>query len=473
MMNLFKKRKTTISIVDDDELYFTMPDRNGGVEIIDRLPLEEFLTDTTGPYHLPQQLCHRTNALLIVPDYWVGTTTYRFQSRKRSLIEPFIERKLQTEHPDLPHIRYFSEYIPYQTEERQRMLYVYFLQEPRCFQLYDQLGKLNLSPGRITSSAFLWEQKLRRVISDFCIDGKVLVHLLPKESYLYFFFRGYFLFSRSITFAQLEMESSERFDTLTFEMNQSLILFSQKAKADAGKIYLFTSGESVAEQLSEALGKEVQDLNAMDESLSTGPGLGSQLPVFEGFSISDLFPSNKFLSLSHSQLRKELEWKPIQTAGIAIGLILLLLLSLECLFLWQWSQSGNVPVAQVGILTEADTTYTIQQYTEALDFIKREMERPSPKDMILKVGRSLPDNFWTKELVVQLEGESEVKMKGVIRASGPDKFRESVSILLNNLKKDFQGARSLRIQDIDFEISDSDIHQTYQDYLITLRFVLP
>jgi len=473
-MNMIKQRNTIITIVNNEDLSFVIPDPSGEVRILDSLPLDQFLNDDMESDPVPEELSNRVNSLLIVPDYWFGNVTYKFQSRKKSIIEVFIERKLLAEHPDLPDIKYFFGYIPHQINQGEKGLYVYFLQEPRFFQLYDQFVKFDLNPHCITTPAFVWGQKLREIIPDFHNGGKCLVHMLSKECLLYFFFRGFFLFSRSITFPDTQMESSEKLNTLTYEIDQSFHLFSQKAKAGIDQVYIASSVQSDARELSDTLGREVKELGGPGENQQKTPVIGGHLGAAEHFSLSDLSPSRKFLSVLHQLQRKALEWKPVQTVGIAVGLILLLFFAAESFFLWKLSQPNIIPTARAGIIAEADPKHTIQQYNEALDFLVLESARPSPQDTILKVAKSLPGNFLIKEMTVEVEGTPAVHIKGVVKASGPDTLKNSISFLLANLKKHFQGARSLSLQNIDVEFDkSSSVKQEYQKYLVKFGFNLP
>ena len=473
-MNMTKQRNTIITIVNNEDLSFVNPDPSGEVRILDRLSLDQFLSDDMESDPVPEELSNRVNSLLIVPDYWFGNVTYKFQSRKKSIIEAFIERKLLAEHPDLPDIKYFFGYIPHQMDQGEKGLYAYFLQEPKSFQLYDQLVKFDLNPHCITTPAFVWGQKLREIIPDFHNGGKSLVHMLSKECLLYFFFRGFFLFSRSIIFPDTQMESSEKLDTLTYEINQSFHLFSQKAKAGIDQVYIASSVQSDARELSDTLGREVKELEGPGENRQKAPVIGGHLGAVERFSLRDLSPSRKFLSVLHQLQRKELEWKPVQTVGIAVGLLLLLLFGAESFFLWKLSQPSLFPTAKAAIMAETDPRHTIQQYNEALDFLVVESARPSPQGTILKVAKSLPTNFLIKEMTVEVEGTPAVHIKGVVKAAGPDKLKDSISYVLDNLKKYFQGARSLSLQNIDVELAKfNNMQQEYQTYLVKFGFKLP
>ena len=86
----------------------------------------------------------------------------------------------------------------------------------------------------------------------------------------------------------------------------------------------------------------------------------------------------------------------------------------------------------------------------------------------------MPDNFLIKEMTVEVEGAPAVHIKGVVKAAGPDKLKDSISYVLDNLKKYFQGARSLSLQNIDVELAKmNNMQQEYQKYLVKFGFNLP
>ena len=473
-MNMIKQRNTLTTIVNNEDLSFVVPGPSGEVRILESISLDQFLNGDRGPDPVPGELSNRVNSLLIVPDYWFGNVTYKFQSRKKSIIEAFIERKLLADHPDLPDIKYFFGYIPHEINQKEKGLYVYFLQESKSFQLYAQLVKYDLTPHCITTPAFVWGQKLREIIPDFHNGGKCLVHMLSKECLLYFFFQGFFLFSRSIIFPDTQMESSEKLNTLTYEINQSFHLFSQKAKAGIDQVYTASSKQIDAGELSDTLGRAVKKLEDLGGNRQNAPAMGKHLGAAERFSLSDLSPSRKFLSVLHQQQRKEMEWVPVQTVGIAVGLILLLIFGAESFFLWKFSQPSLLPTARAGNMAETDPSQTILKYNEALDFLASESARPSPQDTILKVVKSLPANFLIKEMTVEVEGTPAVHIKGIMKAPGPEKLKNSIGYILDNLKKYFQGALSLSLQNIDVELDKfSDMQQGYQKYMVKFGFNLP
>ena len=55
-------------------------------------------------------------------------------------------------------------------------------------------------------------------------------------------------------------DASDGMEALSFEINQSLYMFSQKAKSDLDRIYLICEAPDCRDKLSQALGREVKNL---------------------------------------------------------------------------------------------------------------------------------------------------------------------------------------------------------------------
>ncbi len=485
MFNTKLSLKTVLTIVINDKLYFISFDRKGRGTVLHGMSLDQFLSDDPESAAIPDQLKDKTNALLILPDYWSGNASYLFQSRRISLAKAFIERKLSTEYPDLPDINYFFDFSYHRTELENREVNVFFLQEPKAFQLYDKLFEYKLNPIRISTPALLWEQKLINMVPDFDIGGTSFVHLLPSECFLYFFSGGHFVFSRLITIPEVQVENNANgqppettdiYNIITYEINQSLYLFSQKSKSEMGKICLLSCYEDSARVLSESLGKEITDINASSpdlKGLQESPGIQEYLGSIGSFTTAELSSSKSQLNLTHSSLKKMLEWKPVQTIGMVLGFALLLLLTVESFYLWGWTSVNRELMAESRSFGGVKQKQLVREYSRALDMIIAETDRTLPRNVIINVGKALPDNAWVTDMDVETESNPGVVIHGVIKATGAEQLSNTLSKLLENLNLSFQGTRSLRIKDIDFKVDKSLMSEETKNFLFTLKFNLP
>jgi hypothetical protein len=468
----FKKKRQFISIVVDETLNFMEINTRGDITGMESIDLKSLLIDEIRAKTISASGNTHVHTLLIVPDYWFGNTSYRFQSRKKSWANAFIERKLQEQFPDQPEIRHFFDGNFYQREQAEGWIYAYFLSTPQFFQLYQCLVQLNLEPHRITCPAFIWQHKLRQAIPEFNKGAKGFVQLLPGTGLLYFFFEGNFLFSRSIPLGDNPTASSENINPIAYELNQSLYLFSQKTKAEIDQLYLLSFENECRQGLSEALGRPLDDVNNLINRSQNPQELGAAADLLGLMSTRDILPANDFLTLSHRVLKKELEWKPVQFAGIAIGLLLFCLLGFETLFLNSWSHGLRLPGAnQAGIVATADRP-DIQAYNQALNFLLAEFEKPLPQEALTKLAQALPPNVNISEIELEVENNPYLDFKGVIRAQGPEHFKETLSLLIANLNQNMQGRRMLTVPDIDFEVDQNRLDAEAQNYLVKFRLDL-
>lgn len=472
-MRPFRKRFTPITLVSNDEVYFILQESSGEGKISEPISLDRLLTNEADLSSIPPAFHQQGNSVMVVPDYWVGSVSFPFESRRKSLTEAFLARKLHAECPEIPEVKDFFTYFFRKSGDGKTDVHAYFLQDPTFFQLHEQLSRRKLRPRRITAPAFLWEARLKERLEGFQQEGTAFLHNLSNECFLYFFFDGRFLFSRQITLPTFEGDASDQVETLTYETHQSLYLFSQKAKAEIDRVYMVCFGYVEAEALSESLGMEVREVPGLEEELTENTITIGHPGLLSGFTLPDLSRSHAYLSLSNRQIEKEQAWKPVQKVGIAVGLALLLLLSGEAFLLWQWSRPVRMETTPRASTREREAVEALRQYNEALDLFLKESQRPSASKAIISLARAMPENFWIKEMVVETEPNPGVVLTGTVRATNPGQFRETLSLFLDNLNEHFQGTRSLGLKDIDFDINNCQAGDGAHTCVIAMEFALP
>jgi hypothetical protein len=487
MFNKKFSQNDALTVVVNQALYFVLFDNQRNGHIAHKIDLDQNGEVPPETRVLPEQVKNRKNRMLILPDYWMGIKTYPFQSGKRSLASAFIARKLQSENPSLSEVGHFFDFAFFDAGLEKRQLVVAYLQDPRAFALYNALSNLNFQPARITAPALIWEQKLLKTIPDFDISGTCFIHLLATECFLYFFFQGRFLFSRSITIPEfqeepentpgaLSMALPQRFSVLTFEINQSLYLFVQKTKTELDSFYLHASDPDSTRLLSKELGREITAFlpgEAVSPGLQKDAGALENLGPVGAFTARDLFPAGVQMNLTHYAFKQVLEWKPVQMVAISLGILLLLLLSVEAVFLKPQTGGTWNQVVQSRNMRADGQKRTIRQYSQAIDLLLQEVARPSPRKVFVDVGRSLPKNAWVTGLDIEAEPNPGVVLQGRVTVSDVNELQETFSALLKNLNLYFSGSRSLSIQDIDFAVDRQVVNQGESHYLFTLKFDLP
>ncbi len=472
-MRIFGKRSTPIVLVGNDEVYFVLQRGAGEGRILDPVPLERFMAGDVDLGELPPDFQRQNGPVMVVPDYWLGSTSFPFESKRKSLAETFIERKLRADFPETPEVGDFFEYFFHKTHQGESSVYVYFLREPMFFRVYESLAGWHLYPRRITTPAFLWESQLKDRIPNFREGGKAFVHILSTECFLYFFFEGHFLFSRQIMLPEFQEDSSDQQETLTYEISQSLYLFSQKAKAEIDRIYSVSFGHVDADGLSGRLGTEVEEVDGLEEVLtqdSTTIGLPGLL---SGLFLPDLSDGKTFLGIAHKQTEREQQWRPVQKVGIAVGLVLLLLLAGEGVMLWKWSRPVKMEHGSGSSAEAREAVTALRQYNEALELFLRESRRPSAAKAIIHLADALPEDVWIDRMVVETEPDPGIRFAGTVKASRPSQFRETLSAFLDGLNTHFQGAGSLGLQDIEVDTDDCKVVEGGRSCAIALEFGLP
>jgi hypothetical protein len=302
---------------------------------------------------------------------------------------------------------------------------------------------------------------------DFNDGGKCFIELLHNIYHLYFFFEGNFLFSRSIPLADLPADSPDNLQAITYELNQSLYLFSQRAKAEVNNIYLLSSESVTIDSLSEALGREINDLSSLFSEPRGTHTTNESTDSIDDLVLSHYLLKNQFLFVSHKKLKKELEWRPVQSAGIAISLFLCLLLGMESIFLHKWSRQNQVSAIHREGVDAGNTKQKIRQYNEALDTLIEDAERRRPKEVIAKIARSLPLQVRMQEIFFKIGTVPELEFKGVAKVLGSELLKGSLSVFIANLNKNLHPRRPLTIPDIDIELDKKK-----QSYLIKFRVEL-
>ena len=431
-----------ITFIEAEYLFFADFNEDGELNVIHRMCWKDFL----GPEisELPSGIKAKKNHLLIIPDYWMGNVVYDFQSRKKPLVESFIERKLKEECPGIEDVDNFYGFSFFQTSDNHSKIHVFYLQDPTAFELYNRFSTLGLSPIRIASPAFMWQHRLAACQEDFSKGGKGLIHLGESDCYLYFFFMGQFLFSRRISLPG--NDEPEKLNQLQYEIHQSFYLFSQKTKSAVDT--LFVLSEENAALLSGKLDKPLTVLSPETGSRMLPPApFEGELEIFRPFDSNAFSPDEKFESISYKPLKNELAWRPIQNTGMAVGVILLILLVAETLVLKTFFSTSLWGMAVANTHTWQDPKQVIRNYSEAIDKVTENTIRPSLSHMIADFCTTLPDAAFLKTASFQTD-TPKIIIEAEIEAAGPEQFREILGKFLKDLNRRFEMENPLTRKDI-------------------------
>ena len=429
--------------------------------------LDEFLADDFEPTSIPANVRNRQNRLLLVPDYWLGQSNLTLPSKKSSVVEPFIERNLKIEHPDLPDIGLFYSYAFTSDQSEDGNIFVIFLQEPNSYQLYKKMDNLGLPPFDITTPAFVWTKKISKLHPESADAGIGLIHKTPTASYLYFYHQEQFLFSRSIQASEAPVDEIDVLNALTYEINQSVYLFSQKKKADLEFIFMNSPREADAEELAQSLGRTVQNIAEDYTDPESGQEEAAALGPCEIFKSKDLAPSRKFLAIAQKDHAKAREWRPVQMAGVLIGILLFLILGVEHYYLLSWSKQ-DTRIEVTTIISGQSSREVIDQYNESLDLVLEETRRKSSWKTMVKLAKSLPENVKIQQVQIDMADVPGIHLRCLVHAPDMAEFRDTLSMLLDKIAQTFIGSPKLEARDV--ELGKIRRESEYIEFPIEFKF---
>ncbi len=452
---MIRRQPSLITIASEETICFLTLSTDGRFQTLASLPLEDFLEGSAKAADLPRSALHAVNRLLVVPDYWMGSRFDEFQARKKSVIAAFIERKLKLEQPLLTQAGDFYHYAIVQDQDHRQQLYTFYLQEEIAYRLYRRLETLGIGPLRITTPAQVWQANLGDRVGDFSSKGVGFIHLGEADCFLYFFFMGQFLFSRNIQIPDTGGDAAQMYNLLNYEINQSFYLYSQKTKSAVDSLFMLAPDASAVDQLTELLGREVQGLPSL--KTETGiPGEAMAFPSCREFTALDLTRHGEHC-LSYRPLKNELAWRPVQWAGIAVGLFLAVLLTVESGVLYLWSGSVDRQMIELTSTAADPPELVLQDISQALDEITRELERPSGSGTLMRTLLAMPDAVSVRKISLDVSGTPVLKMEAIVDADNPDAFKATLTVFLNQLNQRFNlKPNALREKDVVIRLDRSE-----------------
>ena len=461
---MFGIKNYLIIFVHDKELIWSVGRGEEQGRCLLRLPLEEVLNGDSLADRIPKFIRGKYRSLCIVPDHWFGNERYPFRSRKANLIEPFLERKLTAAYPEIVELKHFFTYRHTTIAGEGEGLTTYFLQDQQGYELITALNRLNLSPRKITAPAFLWMDKLSQITSDFNQEGTLLIHICGEECFLNFYFNGNYLFSRNVILST----ATDYMEGLTFEINQSLYMFSQKTKSELKRFYILSDVSYDFDALTQTLGHDVIDISPLLTRFD--PLDDHELSRLNG--VLDISLRGTFLNVSHRHVRRELQWEAVQWTGIIIGVLLLLLLIGENLVLEQMFRTETKITQSLNQKMQYSDGITLADDEMVVDQVLQTIERPQACDAVYRLLLSLPNGVRIKDLDLDLETSSEMTLTASVTAMDMDHLKEILTQLTHQIRQHFTSAQGFSISDIDVRKDASNNTNPMAPYLISLKLGL-
>lgn len=446
---MFGTKFNIIIAVQNDEVCWISCDRGVGGGQFFTLPLEQLLNHDKATLPLPDWLQGKQKPLCIIPDHWFSSQSYAFRSKKPSLIEPFLERKLAAAYPGQKAIAHFYNYRHFDEGDDQKLAALFF-QEDKSYELYAALEEIKHTPLQMTAPAFLWEERLRHVDGGFNRQGTLLIHHAGNECYLYFYHRGNYQFSRIVSLS----DSADDLDALGFEINQSLYMFSQKAKSELDRIYMLCDAPYCRQKLGDLLSREIIDLKPLSKK---GPDtvVIPEMEILNGLlQKSQLNSGTSFFGVMHRQMKQTMEWRPVQWAGIVVGLILLIGLSCEHFLLRKMLNGARseYQTTQQRITTDA-STMALSECATTLEQVLAMAKQSYLTNAAHHIPTVFPAGTRLKELDFRIESPPTVKVTAWVQARNANDLQITLTRLITRMKEKFKNEQALTLNDIDIHLN--------------------
>lgn len=397
-----------------------------GLRVVKEYEIEQVLSS---PETLIEEIPSRKIDVLIVPDYWIDNKFYPVSLRRSSIVETFLSRRLPIDYPEVPDLRDFFEYSR-SRDDAQEGIVVYFIQEELFYRLYRAIS-FHLFIGKITAPAFLWQAKFARLMKEISTGQKLILHIYPGGSYLCFFSEGLFLFSRVIAMSQEEDYISQ----LSYEIMQSLRLFSQREKKEVQKAYLISDREEDKNKLAGSLDIEIEYVSEKIELFSPSLELISKLGSVAFLDKSDFSESARFLYIIKRQEKRLRRWSFFQNMGIAVGIVFFMLMLIEAIFLHSIIPSSKIKKSANSGLS------SVEDYISAIDDLLYHKSRIDPTLLTLKIMDSLSEKVSVNQIRMRFDPSIALELDGEISASGTEEVEKKLSSFMKNLKKNILNAQ--------------------------------
>jgi hypothetical protein len=458
---MLTNKKIQVIAATDKKVYFTPGGDSIRNNAAAELPLAQFLSNEYDPRLLSIFQETRTKILLIVPDHWFKHEFHLFKSQRESLIRPFIERKLKAAYPNLPLAQHLFNYSWRQKAIEGPGVRVFHLYEPVSCELYEALARANLTPRWVSTPALLWEERFNLQLPEFATQAALVIHLHPHEASLYFYAQGDFLFSRSVALP----ESDERWDALLFEVNQSIYLFSQKAKTDLNKIYLIGKEPSFQDRLSDFLSRPVQAVPAT----AAATALPRELAALEGLlEANGASAPGDAHSLTHRRIQQALKWRPVQWTGMLVAAMLLVFFIGE----QQWLQERLMDEISARSRMRQQQPMALADYDAALVELTEDAKRPSAAHAVLNIVSSLPEEVLINE--VKMDSDAlRLDLAATVAADTVDRFRQVLKSMIENLNRRLHLSPPITIEDMTFNMEEMKTASAKAHYKIACKINLP
>jgi len=395
---------------------------------------KQFLIDDliSSPETFKKEIIREEEGLIVIPDYWITSRFYPLETKRRSIIEEFLKRRLPSDFPEIPDSKDFFEYVFLKQQENRGIL-VYLILESLFYSLYRDLFS-DILIEKITAPAFLWKAKLSK---KFEIDKETILfmHIYHRNAYLCFFSDSCFLFSRLI-----DIDEETYINQISYEAMQSFRLVSQRTKKEIKKIYIIPKSEKDKERLANILNIEVEDIRDKIYLSNPEASIVEKVGTFAFLDKSDIL--NSAFYIPYRPIRRLKEWFFFQNTGIIVGVLVFIIMLVETLFFHRIFP----PLPK----EKKEKYIYVQDYISYLDEIISHEKRPDFSLVLLRILNCIPDYVHLTDIKIKSEPLN-IELIGYVDAHSIEEFQDRFSAFLNKLRKNFKNTKIPRLSEIDIK----------------------
>ena len=256
--------------------------------------------------------------------------------------------------------------------------------------------------------------------------------------YLSFFSNGLFLFSRVISISSQE----EYITQLSYEIMQSLRLFSQRIKEEVAKIYIISKNKGDSNKLQSLLDIEVEQISEKIALASPSLELVSKIGSVAFLDKSDFSESSKFLHIIPRQEKSFRRWTLFQNVGIIIGILIFLLMLIEAILLPYLIPSQKI---------KDTSSISIENYVSAVDELLYHKNKIDISFLILRIMDSRPRDISINKIRIELEPSTRLELNGIIPVFDMEDIEKALAFFMENLKRNVPNANVPSMEEIDIK----------------------
>ncbi|MBR9985321.1 MAG: hypothetical protein KFF68_05370, partial [Desulfosarcina sp.] len=141
--------------------------------------------------------------------------------------------------------------------------------------------------------------------------------------------------------------------------------------------------------------------------------------------------------------------------------------------LYLWSESVDRQMIELTSTAAEPPELALQDISQALDEITRELERPSGSGTLMRTLLAMPDGVSVGKISLDVSGTPILKVEAVVDADNPDAFKAVLAVFLNRLNQRFNlESNALREKDVTIQLDRSQGDGRKPVYQIHFEFEL-